>query len=220
MHIEQPFKENELRDGSKSTREARLIELARQAGIGIRLVNGAGEEILANEQWRRITGESPRDAQNAGWLQRVHPEDRERVEREIRRSREQSTGYSLEHRVLDADGKITWVVAHAAPVADAAGRQAGTLIAIAEAGSHGDIEHHLINATLQAGAAIRQKIQLTPDLLRQTGTGESVSRGLRALLDEELSGARVSMHLLVILESSVRLKQTVDQLLHLWQINE
>jgi len=207
--------ENELREGSQSTREARLIEFAHQAGIGIRLINGAGEEILANEQWRRITGHSPRDARGAGWLERVHLEDRERVEREITRSKTESTGYFLEYRLLGPDGRVTWVISNATPLTDAGGRPAGTLGAIVEIGSHGEIERHLINATLQAAEAIRQKMRLT------TGPeGQDAAAGLRALIDAEISGTRISTHLLMIHESSVRLKQTVDQLLRLWQIND
>ena len=218
--MEHTITENKLRDGSNITREARLIEFARQAGVGIRLVNGAGEEILASEEWRRITGQSPRDAQNAGWLRRVHPEDRERVEKEIRRSREESTGYFLEYRLLGPDGKITWVISNATPLTDAAGRPAGTLGVMLEIGTHGEIEHHLINATLQAGEAIRQKIRLTPGLMVNNEKGQGTPPGLRALLENELSGARMSMHLLMIHDSSVRLKQTVDQILRLWRINE
>jgi PAS domain S-box-containing protein len=53
---------------------------------------------------------------------RIHPEDRERVARERRRSREVSKPFTSEYRLVGADGRDVWVRDHAVPVSDASGR--------------------------------------------------------------------------------------------------
>ena len=43
------------------------------------------------------------------WLRQVHPEDRDRVEREVRANDERGEPTEIEYRILTADGKVRWV---------------------------------------------------------------------------------------------------------------
>ncbi|HTZ50075.1 MAG TPA: ATP-binding protein, partial [Spirochaetia bacterium] len=43
------------------------------------------------------------------WLKQVHPDDRDRVEREIRSNDERGESSELEYRILTADGQVRWV---------------------------------------------------------------------------------------------------------------
>ncbi|HET6407565.1 MAG TPA: PAS domain S-box protein, partial [Chthoniobacteraceae bacterium] len=71
--------------------------------------------LYVNSSFRRMYGgDSP-----VGFLDAVHPEDRERVEKA---SENLTTRYSEEHRLVRADGSEIWVWARMVPVHDAEGR--------------------------------------------------------------------------------------------------
>lgn len=56
--------------------------------------------------WERLTGQSGEQQLGLGWLEMVHPEDRERVEAEWEASMEQGRRFDAEYRVRASDG--TW----------------------------------------------------------------------------------------------------------------
>jgi PAS domain S-box-containing protein len=56
------------------------------------------------------------------WLDQIHPEDRDRVERLLQQALENSSGYSVDHRVLHRDGHCIHVQDIGQIVRDAAGR--------------------------------------------------------------------------------------------------
>lgn len=68
------------------------------------------------------------------WFKRVHPEDLERVRREIAaRLEDGSAGFELQHRMLHGDGCYRWMSCEGAIVRDAAGK------AVRITGFHADI---------------------------------------------------------------------------------
>jgi PAS domain S-box-containing protein len=55
-------------------------------------------------------------------LQRIHPEDQERVRQAIRQAVEQHTQFCEDFRIVHADGSVRWLAARAQPFADPQGR--------------------------------------------------------------------------------------------------
>ncbi|HEX2700592.1 MAG TPA: SpoIIE family protein phosphatase [Acidimicrobiales bacterium] len=60
------------------------------------------------------------------WVQLVHPEDRERVVREVERALAEDGTYELEHRVVRPDGQLRWLARRGAVYHDDNGEIAGT----------------------------------------------------------------------------------------------
>ncbi len=104
--------------------EAYLAEAQRltQTGSGAWRVPG-GDALYLSEEWYRIYGFDPEQGLSA-WkdrLQRMHPEDRAKVEETKDRAISEKSDYEVDHRILLPDGtvKYTHTVGH--PVLNASG---------------------------------------------------------------------------------------------------
>ncbi|MES2974767.1 MAG: PAS domain-containing protein [Pseudomonadota bacterium] len=86
------------------------------------ITDAAGKLTFVSDQWSQITGQPVGAALGRGWLDRVHPDDRQRAIDTVRRTL--ATGESLpsEHRLLGSDGQYRWQLSRAVPNRDAAGR--------------------------------------------------------------------------------------------------
>jgi diguanylate cyclase (GGDEF)-like protein/PAS domain S-box-containing protein len=105
----------------------RFTTLASRAPVGIFETDAAGRTIFVSERWSEISG-IPRAAALAGQGRAaVHPDDRERVNRDWRRAAEAGRDYEADFRFQRPDGTIRWVTAHAAALRGESGEIAGYL---------------------------------------------------------------------------------------------
>ncbi len=74
-----------------------------------------------NRAWYRYTGLSDSDSLDDGWINTVHPDDREGVVAHWLRTIASSDTYEVEVRLRAADGTYRWFVGRARAVRDAAG---------------------------------------------------------------------------------------------------
>ena len=75
----------------------------------------------ANRRWVEYTGQSAPDSAGLGWLERVHPDDRERT-MAAWGAAEASGEFDVEHRLRAADGTYRWFATRALPERGHAGR--------------------------------------------------------------------------------------------------
>jgi PAS domain S-box-containing protein len=94
--------------------EQRYISLAAAVPVGIFRTDTQGDCIYVNEHWCQITGLTLDRAKTRGWIQALHPEDRERVVQEWYYAATQNYQiFNSEFRFLRTDGVVTWVLAQA-----------------------------------------------------------------------------------------------------------
>src|SRR5690606_20596105 len=74
--------------------------------------------LLDSPSWQEYTGQSREEQLGYGWLQAVHPEDREWLREEWTRAVRRGHTYSLEYRVLRHDGAYRHHETRAAPLRD------------------------------------------------------------------------------------------------------
>jgi two-component system CheB/CheR fusion protein len=81
----------------------------------------AGKEVAVNYQWKNYTGQSDGELQEFGWLNVVHPDEREELRAAFRQAF--ATGEPLERQqqLQRADGEYRWHLVRQVPVRDAAG---------------------------------------------------------------------------------------------------
>ncbi len=75
--------------------------------------NMLNDEVFFSPQWKKILGHTNGELKGKldCWKKRIHPDDAERVEREIRKHLNGKTEiYCSEHRVLCKDGHYKWVM--------------------------------------------------------------------------------------------------------------
>ncbi len=75
-----------------------------------------------NERWRTETGLELEDVRDEGWLNIIHPDDRERVLKAWHDSVANGTPYEQEERHRRADGTYRWYLSRGVPLRDAEGR--------------------------------------------------------------------------------------------------
>jgi PAS domain S-box-containing protein len=79
------------------------------------VTDATGEVTYVSPDWCAFTGEVADAAAKHGWLNSVHPDDREIAVDFVRSAHEQQVEYSFQHRLRRADGSYAWVAGGALP---------------------------------------------------------------------------------------------------------
>ncbi len=109
--------ENALRDSEERYRS--LVEISPQ---GVWIVDRDGNPLFINRYWVEFSGVDLPAGANGGWVQQVHPDDRERMLEHWQRARSDDSFYESELRMRRAsDGAYRWHLARGVPVHGAHG---------------------------------------------------------------------------------------------------
>lgn len=114
-----------------------LVEAQAIGHIGSWEWDVENNRVTWSDELYRIYGQTPHSfaANYQGFLDHVHPEDRDRVAAIVHEARERGTPFEFEHRILHASGQIRWVHGQGRVVADASGnvkRMVGTSLDITD----------------------------------------------------------------------------------------
>jgi diguanylate cyclase (GGDEF)-like protein/PAS domain S-box-containing protein len=166
-------------------RLSQRIQLAAKAGgVGLWEYNPATGELWWDERMRELYGVSPENGVDAfrQWKERLHPEDRERIEFEGRKAVDGIEPYDVEFRIVLPSGEIRHVraLADAIPNTDGAG-----LLLI---GTNWDITEHrrLTDAVVEEKERLRTTLQSLGDAVISTDTESRIT--LMNTAAEELTG--------------------------------
>ncbi len=105
--------------------ERRYHMLAEISPVGIFRTDTAGQTTYVNPRWCEISGLSAEAALGDGWLEAVHPEDRERLAAAWKKAVGEQAVSTSEYRFLKPDGSVAWVIGQAVPEKDIAGNIVG-----------------------------------------------------------------------------------------------
>lgn len=97
----------------KSEKELRNLIDAVPAIIWI--TKADGQNYYLNKNWFEFTGQSPESAQEFGWLNAVHPEDRERVTKAFMKANDERQAFHESFRLRRKDGEYIWVLDSGSP---------------------------------------------------------------------------------------------------------
>ncbi len=132
-HIQRKQAEEELR---KSEERWQLVLKANQDGIWD--LNLQTNQAFRSARWQEIIGyaDGEIDSNNSEWIDRIHPDDRDRVQAAIQDYLDRQTpNYVAEYRLQCKDGSYKWVLARAQAVWDEAGnplRMVGSMTDISD----------------------------------------------------------------------------------------
>jgi len=87
--------------------------LAKVSPVGIFKTRVDGYTTYVNPKWLELSGLSFEKALGNGWLQAVHPDDRDKVSESWLESTSETKSSTSEYRFLRSDGTITWVMGQA-----------------------------------------------------------------------------------------------------------
>ncbi len=147
--------------------ERRYQTLANISPVGIFRTDLDGATIYVNPKWCEIAGMPAEGALGYGWLQAVHPDDRETLRRGWQQATRQHRPSFADYRFVRPDGTTVWVMGQAVPEVDAEGEivgYVGTITDITER-KRAEDEIRTLNAELEERVARRTE-ELNAALLK------------------------------------------------------
>ncbi|NHZ64559.1 PAS domain-containing hybrid sensor histidine kinase/response regulator [Massilia genomosp. 1] len=101
--------------------EARYRSLVQASSAILWLASAAGHLEGEQASWTSFTGQSTEQFDGWGWLDAIHPDDREYTAAAWHAALATSSMYQIEHRLRRADGQHRYMNARAVPIFDGAG---------------------------------------------------------------------------------------------------
>ncbi|HEY9696107.1 MAG TPA: PAS domain S-box protein [Trichocoleus sp.] len=138
--------------------EQQYTALAETVPVGIFYTDPQANSLYNNSRWYEMTGLTEAETKGLGWLQAVHPGDREQLAASWRSAIESSSSFQTEHRLIHRNGHEIWVVVQATPERDASGTLIGYLGTITDISDRKRIEE----ALRQSEALFRKLFEEAP----------------------------------------------------------
>lgn len=107
--------------------ELRFRNLADLSPVGIYETDAEANCLFVNRRWQEFAGLGQEQAKGLGWVDAIHPEDRQSVFTEWQESTRANRDFSLEYRFRTPEGKVTWLAGMATVWRDDAGELQGFL---------------------------------------------------------------------------------------------
>lgn len=96
--------------------ELRFRTLTKTAPVGIFETDAKGATTFVNDVWLQYSGMKFEEAMGDGWLDAVHPEDREWLAKGWHSKTKIKAESFSEYRIIDKQGRLRWVNGKAVPV--------------------------------------------------------------------------------------------------------
>jgi PAS domain S-box-containing protein len=123
--------------------EQRYAALAQAVPVGIFRTDPTGHCLYVNDCWCQMTGITLAEAQQDGWSQALHPDDRDRVFDEWYNCAQQNLPFQSEYRFQKRNGDITWVFGQAVAERGIAGELLGYVGSITDISDRKQMEAQL-----------------------------------------------------------------------------
>jgi len=101
--------------------EARYEALVKASAQIVWTTDAGGAGLEDSPSWREFTGQTYEQWKGFGWLDALHPEDRERVSKQWRRTLAERTPMEMECRVRHSSGDWRWTMVRVVPVLNSDG---------------------------------------------------------------------------------------------------
>jgi PAS domain S-box-containing protein len=103
-------------EGALTESEGRFRLMADSAPVLIWIADTENRCVWFNQRWVEFIGRSMNKDLGAGWLENVHPDDRERVKAEDAAAFATRASYFLDYRLRRHDGEYRWVLEQGVPL--------------------------------------------------------------------------------------------------------
>ncbi len=140
--------------------EEGFASLAQALPVGIFRTDAQGHCLYVNQRWCQITGLTVEEAQQDGWTQALHPDDRERIFAEWYDCAQHNLPFQSEYRFQNSKGDITWVFGQAVAERGTEGELIGYVGSITDISDRKQAEAALIQSEQKFRAIFDGSFQL------------------------------------------------------------
>jgi len=144
--------------------EVRFRTLAECAPVVVWMTDAERRCTYVSRYWHEFTGRDPQKDLGFGWVEALHPDDREKVVQNLTEASRSLTPCRGEYRVRRANGELGWLYYFGTPYLHADGTYAGHI------GTCIDITHH--KAAEKAGVELQNSLVLGQEAERKRVAGE------------------------------------------------
>ncbi len=116
LSLAQDISDRKRAENALRASEKHLQTLLNATPVGIYRTDINGDCVYANPAWLEMAGMTLEEALGKGWIQGLHPEDRESIGDKWYRSVQSGGTWSYEYRFVDRRGDVTWVYGNALPL--------------------------------------------------------------------------------------------------------
>lgn len=163
--------------------------LASNAPIFLWMTDSTGRSTYINNAWREFIGTDEESLRPDVWLDRLHPEDRERCLEVFKEALREHKKFEMEYRILRRDGVYRWLLDTGAPRYAHDGRFSGFVGSSMDITPRKSAEEALRSAKEQAESANRAKSALLANMSHELRTPLNTIIGFSEIMKEQLFGS-------------------------------
>ena len=184
--LERTDKQRQKAERAQRECELRYGSFEQLSPVGIFRANTLGHYLHVNRRWAEITGCTPGKATGRGWLDALHPADRERVEAAWRNAVTQHEPFWAEYRVGRGKENVKWVLSEAVVIGNVRKEIIGYIGTLTDISAQKQLQAEVVEASSREQQRIGHELH---DNLGQLLTGALyMSHALAGKLDREGSG--------------------------------
>jgi PAS domain S-box-containing protein len=199
----------------KSIRESeelfRLLSSA--APIGIVRCDREGRIVYANQRWGEMMGRAPDSALGFGWMDAIHPDDRENVEKTWRAGVELGAELKEETRFVTPDGTTVWIQWQSRVLRGPDGSPIGFVGVLEDVTARRASEANLLEAKQAAEAANEAKSQFLANVSHEIRTPMNGILGMTELALETPLSVEQREYLGTVQGCAVSLLEIIEDVL-------
>ncbi len=187
--------------------------LSATAPIGIFRSDQEGRCLYVNQTWCEMSGRSAASALGFGWLDAVHPDDRENVERQWKAGVALGLELRDETRFVSPDGRITWVRWQSRALHGPDGALQGFVGVLEDVTKRKETEQRLVEAKSAAEAANAAKSQFLANVSHEIRTPMNGILGMTELALETPLNSEQREYLEMVHGCAAALLEIIDDVL-------
>ena len=168
--------------------EDRFRQLVNNTPVLIWMADQEGRYTYVNDSWLTFTGRTREQELGQGWMDNLHPDDRERILQTYPAACARQQSFELEYRLRRADGGYRWLLAAALPQRSTRGEFVGYVGSCTDLTERREMIDALLRAKEAAESANQAKSEFLANMSHEIRTPMNGILGLTALtLESELT---------------------------------